>query len=93
MDRPFFSIVLPCKNSVRTIERTINSVVNQKCAWELIIVDGASSDGTLDVVKRYMPDARIILDSRKDNGIYAAINRGIKLANGFYVGVLNADDA
>jgi glycosyltransferase involved in cell wall biosynthesis len=61
--------------------------------WELIIVDGASTDGTLDAIKPYLNDPRIILDSRKDSGIYAAINRGIAQARGQNIGILNADDA
>jgi len=90
---PYFSIILPCKNSIHTIERTIKSVLSQSVSFELIIVDGASTDGTLELIQLYLADARVRLDSQSDTGIYAAINRGIGLARGRYIGVLNSDDA
>lgn len=90
---PFFSIILPCKNSIRTIERTIKSVLSQTVSLELIIVDGASTDGTLEFIQTCLADERVRLDSQSDTGIYAAINRGIHAARGRYIGVLNSDDA
>ena len=56
MYKPFFSIVTPCFNSEDTIERTIKSILQQKTEnYEYIIVDGASTDHTLDIIKKYEP--------------------------------------
>ena len=86
------SVVTPCLNRAGVIEACIRSVLDQAHHdVEHVIVDGGSTDGTLDVIKRY--DRRIAhWSSEPDRGLYDAINRGIAAATGEAVGVLNADD-
>jgi glycosyltransferase involved in cell wall biosynthesis len=86
------SIITVSYNSVSTIFDTINSVINQSYAnIEYIIIDGASNDGTRDVINSFGPKiAKFISES--DYGIYDALNKGIKLATGDIVGILNSDD-
>ncbi len=86
------SIITCSYNAVNTIEETIKSVLSQKDAdIEYIIIDGLSDDGTGDIIKKYS-DKIYKFISEKDNGIYNAMNKGIKLAGGDIVGFLNADD-
>lgn len=89
---PTVSVVTVCRNSVRTIERTIRSVIEQRYpAFEYIIVDGASNDGTLDVIERYRSSITRVI-SEPDSGVYDAMNKGIALATGEWIHLLNADD-
>lgn len=90
-----FSIITICYNSEKTIERTLKSVLNQSYKdYEYIIVDGASSDSTNDIVKKYEPlfEGRMKWQSEPDKGIYNAMNKGIKRATGTIVGIVNSDD-
>lgn len=87
---PFLSIVTPCLNAAPFIEEAIRSVLDQD--WpdvEHIVVDGGSTDGTLEVIARY-PHLKVI--EQRDNGLYEALNRGIAVARGRFIGHLNADD-
>ncbi len=89
---PLVSIVTVCLNSFVNIERCINSVINQTYNnVEYIIVDGGSSDGTLDVIDKYKQNISFIV-SENDDGVYDAMNKGVALASGEYVGILNSDD-
>lgn len=86
------SVITPTYNSERTLEDTILSVKNQDYdCIEYIIVDGGSSDGTLDIIKRY-PDIVVKWISEKDEGISDAFNKGIKLATGDIISIINSDD-
>lgn len=86
------SIITVCFNSEATISDTINSVLSQDYPnIEYIIIDGVSSDSTLDIVNK-LKKKDTILVSEKDDGIYDAINKGINLATGEIIGVLNSDD-
>ncbi|MGY5815378.1 glycosyltransferase [Vibrio cincinnatiensis] len=86
------SIITVCYNSEKTIEDTIRSVVSQDYDdIEYIIVDGGSTDHTHDIVTKYSDNIDIYL-SEKDDGLYDAMNKGIKLASGGLVGILNSDD-
>lgn len=89
------SIITTSYNSGNTLEDTIKSVLNQQYSdIEYIIVDGKSSDNTLEIVKKYEPlfHGRLKWISEKDNGIYDAMNKGIRMATGDIVGMLNSDD-
>lgn len=89
---PLISAITVTLNAGKTLERTINSVQRQTyAAVEHIIVDGGSTDKTLDIIKaRVRPRDRWI--SEKDRGISDAFNKGIALAHGEYVQIINADD-
>jgi glycosyltransferase involved in cell wall biosynthesis len=86
------SIITVCLNSAGTIENTINSVLGQDYTdIEYIVVDGGSSDGTLDIINRHKSNiARVI--SERDNGVYEAMNKGIKSSTGDIIATLNSDD-
>ena len=86
------SIITVCFNEVGTIARTIKSVADQTYKnIEYIIIDGGSTDGTIQILERYQEYISIIV-SEKDKGIYDAMNKGIGLAQGDYIGIINADD-
>ena len=79
-------------NSRSTIEQTIESVLAQKDKnVEYIIVDGGSTDGTLEIINKYKNVIDIII-SEPDNGIYDAMNKGISLTQGDVIGIINSDD-
>ena len=86
------SIVTAVRNAERTIARTIESVRAQKnVEIEHIVIDGASSDNTLNILKEYKESFSVLI-SEPDNGIYDAINKGIRLATGDIIGIISADD-
>jgi glycosyltransferase involved in cell wall biosynthesis len=85
------SIITATFNSATTIAETMRSVEEQDYPdIEHIIVDGLSSDNTVNIVQRYARTARVI--SEKDDGIYDAMNKGIQVASGEIIGILNSDD-
>ena len=85
------SVVTVCFNSAETIERTIASVREQDYACiEHIIIDGGSSDGTLEIIEKYSSALQYI--SEKDDGVYDAMNKGISRAAGNLIVFLNSDD-
>jgi len=86
------SIITVSFNSAKTIEDTIQSVLNQDYYdIEYIVIDGYSSDKTIEIVNRYKAHIEYIL-SEPDNGIYDAMNKGIKASKGDVIGILNSDD-
>ena len=92
---PLFSIITVCYNSSKTIEKTIESVLNQNFDdYEYLIIDGQSTDGTIDIVESYKEKfgKKLRLVSEKDNGIYEAMNKGISMAKGKLIGLINSDD-
>ena len=89
------SLITACYNSAKTIKTAIDSVLSQKgVEIEYIVVDGGSKDGTVDLLKSYEPkfNGWMRWISEPDKGMYDAINKGIKMATGDVVGILNADD-
>src|SRR5262245_16470377 len=87
---PRISVITPSFNSIRTIRDTIESVrTSDYPDWEHIVVDGGSKDGTVEFLKEY-PHLRWV--SEKDEGHYHAMNKGIAMAKGDVVNILNADD-
>lgn len=89
---PRISVITVVYNGQSLIERTVKSVVEQSYgAIEYIIIDGASKDNTLSAITPYKSKINAIL-SEKDNGIYDAMNKGLRLATGEYVLFLNAGD-
>ncbi|MGI9651845.1 glycosyltransferase family 2 protein [Chryseobacterium sp. RLHN22] len=89
------SIITVCWNSEKYLKTAIESVLNQTYKnIEYIIIDGGSSDKTLDIIKNYEPlfKGRMKWVSEKDNGIYDAMNKGINLTSGDIIGLLNSDD-
>lgn len=86
------SIITPSFNSEKTIEETIKSVLSQTYNdIEYLIIDGGSRDRTLEIVDKYKDKISKIV-SEPDKGIYDGMNKGIKLATGEIVGILNSDD-
>lgn len=87
------SLITPTYNSASTITRTIDSVIAQNYIdLEYIIIDGASSDNTQEIVLSYQDRIKINFVSEPDSGIYDAMNKGVRLASGDVIGILNSDD-
>lgn len=86
------SVVTVVYNCVNTIKETIESVLSQTYRdIEYLVIDGGSEDGTLDIVKSYSDKIDFII-SEKDNGIYDAMNKGIRFSSGQYLFFLNSGD-
>jgi glycosyltransferase involved in cell wall biosynthesis len=86
------SIITVCYNSAKTIEKTFQSVQNQTYTnLEYIVIDGGSKDTTLEIVNNYKNLVSQCI-SEPDKGLYDAMNKGIRLATGDIVGILNSDD-
>ncbi len=89
------SIITPVYNGEKTIRDTIESVLRQTYKnIEYIVIDGASTDHTMEIVKEYEPlfQGRLKCVSEKDSGIYNAMNKGIRLSTGQLIGIINSDD-
>lgn len=97
-NKPLFSIITVCYNSEKTISRCIESILNQGFYnLEFIIIDGLSQDNTIEIIKSYestfnKTNMNYIWISEKDNGIYDAMNKGIKMASGEYAFFMGSDD-
>lgn len=90
--KPLVTVITVVFNGAATLEHTIRSVIEQTYDnVEHIIIDGGSTDATLDILRKYEGNIDYWL-SEKDAGIYDAMNKGIALASGEYIGMLNSDD-
>ena len=89
------TIITICLNSERTIAKTIESIKNQTYQdFEYIVIDGGSTDNTLNIISRYKNffSNRLKIISEADSGIYNAMNKGIRKASGKWIHILNSDD-
>lgn len=85
------SVITAVRNGAETLRDCIESVRNQTYPAEHIVIDGASTDGTLDIITDYRSSISKVV-SEPDNGIYDALNKGIRLASGDIIGLLHGDD-
>ena len=94
MNPPLISIIIPALNSIRTLPETLKSIANQKFRdYEVIVVDGGSTDGLVKLLNDYHQyDARIKFISEKDSGIYDGMNKGITMSTGSWLLFLGSDD-
>lgn len=95
MEEILVSVLTPCFNSVKTIEKTLECIEKQTYQkMEYIIIDGGSTDGTLELIEQHRArlPKQFTLISEKDQGIYDAMNKGIGLAKGRLIGIVNSDD-
>lgn len=89
------SVITVCFNSEKTIDRTLRGMLDQTYAnYEYIIIDGASKDKTIDIVNAYKDrfGEKLKVISEPDNGIYDAMNKGIRNSTGDIIGIINSDD-
>mgnify|MGYP001202832770 CR=1 FL=1 len=92
MQKNLLSIITVVKNDEQNIQKTIKSIISQKnINYEYIIIDGKSTDNTLKKIRKYKSKINKII-SKKDNGIYDAMNKGIKVANGDVIVFCNSGD-
>ena len=92
MNNPKISVVTVVYNSAALIENTVKSIINQSYSHiEYIVVDGGSTDGTIDILNRYKKNISTLI-SEPDHGIYDAMNKGIRLATGDFVVFINSGD-
>jgi glycosyltransferase involved in cell wall biosynthesis len=86
------SVITVVRNAVDKIESTIKSVLSQNYDnIEYIVIDGASTDGTIEIIERYRDRIAVVV-SESDNGIYDALNKGILQSSGDWISVMNAGD-
>ena len=99
MNTPTFSIITVCYQALDTLPSTMDSLLHQTCNdFDYWIVDGGSTDGSLELIQQYIPSfekkgIRLHLSSEADKGIYDAMNKGLKKAEGIYLCFLNAGDS
>lgn len=93
-----FTVITPCRNAAGAISRTVNSVLSQsalaggRAELQMIVVDGASTDGTVEILRKYQ-DPRLEVISERDRGMYDALGKGLRRASSDVVAYLNAGDA
>ena len=93
--KPVVSVIVPMYNAEHTIEKCLDSIINQTYdELEIILVDNGSDDNTIDLAKNYCEkDNRIILISENKKGVSNARNKGIDISKGDYLSFVDADDA
>lgn len=91
--KPLFTVITVCYQAKDVIENTIKSVLEQNYSdFEYIIIDGSSTDGTCEIINKYLEDSRIRYISEPDKGLYDAMNKGIRMSEGKYLNFMNAGD-
>lgn len=96
MAAPMFSIIIPTLNVAAVLPACLDSIARQTCGdFELVLVDGGSTDETLDIANIFAPNLgeRLIIHRDTDQGVYDAMNRGVDLATGTWLLFLGADDS
>jgi|APSaa5957512535_1039671.scaffolds.fasta_scaffold77680_2 glycosyltransferase involved in cell wall biosynthesis len=92
MSRSFITVITVVFNDVNTIENTIKSIVTQSYEnYEFIVIDGGSTDGTVEIIRSYRDQINYII-SESDNGIYDAMNKALRIAKGEWVNFINSGD-
>ena len=92
MSSPKFTLLCAIYNEVDYVDQAIKSCQSQSFTdWELLLMDGGSTDGTLSLIQA-LDDPRVRIVSRSDDGLYDALNKGLAEAKGLFVGVLHAND-
>ena len=87
------SVILPCYNGARWIDKAIRSILSQTYKnFELVIVDDGSTDNSKKIISKYLYDPRIRYISQKNKGFSAALNKGIKESSGYLIGFIGQDD-
>lgn len=87
------SVITVCYNAAKTIRETIESAIAQRAVEvEYLVVDGGSTDGTVDIIREAAQKYGFKYVSERDQGMYDALNKGIKMSTGEVIGILNADD-
>ena len=89
------TVITPSYNSAKTIKSTLESIKNQTYQnIEYILIDGGSTDGTIELAKEYQNNgiSNMTIVSEPDNGIYDAMNKGIRMSHGLLIGIVNSDD-
>ncbi|MEI6858152.1 glycosyltransferase family 2 protein [Psychrilyobacter sp.] len=90
---PLVSIIMPCYNIKKFLEKAILSVLEQTYKdYELIIIDNGSTDGSLDIIYKYLDKNIILLKANKNKGVVGSRNKGIRHARGKYIAFLDSDD-
>ena len=89
--KKLFSIITVVLNNEEFIEDTIKSVINQNVDFEYIIIDGGSTDKTVEIIRKY-EDSLDLWISEKDLGIYHAMNKGIIFSHADFIGIINSGD-
>jgi glycosyltransferase involved in cell wall biosynthesis len=95
MAAPMFSIIVPTFNVAATLQGCFDSIVHQTCSdFEVVLVDGGSTDETLDIANSFAPalGGRLVIHSGPDQGVYDAMNRGVAMATGAWLLFLGGDD-
>ena len=95
MNAPTFSIIVPTLNAAATLQACLDSIARQTYSdFEVVLVDGGSTDATVDIAKSFAPslDTRLVIHCGPDHGVYDAMNRGIGIATGAWLLFFGADD-
>lgn len=91
--KPYFSIIITCKNEDRYLKKTVMSVLSQNFDdYEIVISDGGSTDNTISILEELSENEHVRVFSEKDNGIFSGMNRGIRYSRGEYLQFINVRD-